>query len=145
MPIKRFAERISGVMLAIVFMLAAIAKVIDPEKILNRIDSWPVVPANIVIPLSLAVIFIESWLSFTLFRGRHGRGVYCFAAALLMVFILVMLLEHIFSLSVANCSCLPGRWGEWDLGAQLVRNGGLACLAVIGALLRGENRGARDA
>ncbi len=104
---------VSSWFLAAVFLFAAVDKAFHYEGFLNALSSYPGMPAAAVGYLAPVLILAELWVGIGLLLARWRRPALAFAAALLALFTVAVLLNYVFA-PESICGC----WFSLTLGTS---------------------------
>lgn len=128
--------RVSRGMLAVVMLLAAVPKLMDPPGFAQTVFAYGLLPMALVAPLALTLPWLEALTAMGLVLGIARRS----AAALILLLMLVFMGGLGFNLAKGNpvdCGCFGAskvqRTREqrlFDMKMALLRDLGLALLAL---------------
>jgi uncharacterized membrane protein YphA (DoxX/SURF4 family) len=118
---------------ASVFLLAAVPKLLDPAVFAQDIANYQLLPASLVPLVAVALPVVELVVAAALITGIHARGAAVVACGLLAAFVVAMLHTTVQGIDLA-CGCF-GSETEAVVGwGTVARNVGLmACGAVVAA------------
>jgi putative oxidoreductase len=76
---------------AAIFLTAALPKIADPVSFATDIDNYRMVPDALIGPMSVALPLLEALVGISLITGIHARGAAIIASAMLVAFAIGMI------------------------------------------------------
>jgi hypothetical protein len=125
------------VLLALIFALAAIPKILDPFAFSEAIDNYRLTPHFLSASLALYLPWFELTLAVALLFRSYRAAALALSSGLLAVFSLSVLSALVRGLDI-SCGCFGTQEADGPLWTSLVRS--LALAAAAGWLLWAERR-----
>jgi putative oxidoreductase len=130
-PILRVSRFVLRLLIAALFLFAAIAKLIDPSSFAQQIGNYQLTPWPVTAALSVLLPALELCVGICLLLGRWESGALIWLAILLMIFSGALLSAIVRGLSI-DCGCFGRSVESTGTLWPLFRN--LALLVVTGFL-----------
>lgn len=132
-PAGRLAVLASRALLAAVFALAAVPKVLDPASFARDIENYHLLPPELVALAAVVLPPLELVLAVALVSGVHARGAAVVGAGLLTAFAGGMAQAIARGIDL-DCGCFGSALAMEVSGWTIARNAALVGLAVLVAL-----------
>ena len=130
-PILRIGRLVSRLLIAALFLFAAITKLFDPSSFAQQIANYQLTPWPVTAALSVFLPALELCVGICLLLGRWESGALIWLAILLMLFSGALLSAIVRGLSI-DCGCFGRSVENTGTLWPLFRN--LALLVVTGFL-----------
>ncbi len=127
-----WSERLGRWALAVIFLAAAIPKVLDPSGFAADISHYALLPDVFVNPLAVILPWVEAVGALALLSGFAAEGAILLINALLVVFLGAMGQAFFRGLDI-NCGCFGHSAARETVGMAMVRD--LAFMALAGLVL----------
>lgn len=138
-PARRAIVVVLRVLLAAVFLGAAIPKVMDPASFAEDVDNYRMLPDLLIGPVAVALPAVEILIAAALLTGIHAAGAALLAGTLLVGFAAAMVQSMVRGIDL-DCGCF-GAVAEMRVsGLTVARNVvlTLACVPIVLARRKDE-------
>jgi putative oxidoreductase len=122
--------RVCAVIIAGVFLAAAIPKLIDPASFASDIQNYRVLPEHLAGHAALYVPAFELVIALALLWPRYQRGAALLATAMLVVFAVAMAQARVRGIDL-SCGCFGAAFESKVSWWTVARSSGLAVLSSI--------------
>jgi putative oxidoreductase len=136
-PILRIARLLLRVAIAVLFLFAAISKLIDPSSFAQQIANYQLTPWLASAMFSVFLPALELCVGISLLLGRWESGALVWVAILLTIFSGALLSAIVRGLSI-DCGCFGRSIENTGTLWPLIRN--VALLAITGFLWFSRNK-----
>jgi hypothetical protein len=126
---NRFAERLGGVVVALLLLRSALAHLANPYVFLDTIYSYRIVPAIAGLWIAVVLPFLQLVLGICLLAGWWRRPAYLLASALFVTFVGVRFAALWRGLDIA-CGCF-GSTNELKIGWPTLALAGVCAVVCI--------------
>ncbi len=133
----RFFDWLWRLPLGLVFIYAALEKIIDPEAFALVIDNYRLLPQRLVAPVALTLPWLELWAGVLVLIGLWKRAAALILAGLLTAF-LVAVSYNLYRGLDFECGCFGS--GSRQAGIDLLWQDGLLLVCALGLVFKRPRR-----
>lgn len=118
---------------AAVFLVAALPKIADPASFATDIDNYRIVPDAMIGPIAVGLPLLEALVGVALVTGLHARGAAIVASGMLVLFAIGMVQAIVRNIDL-DCGCF-GHVVETRVSwLTVTRNAVLTCACALVAM-----------